>query len=281
MRFVEALELAKEQLALAGVTSSEADAHWILCYATGLARGELLAQLSFDAELEQEQAATFHQALERRCDREPLQHITGTAAFLDFEVEVGPGVFVPRPETESLVELGLQLLQGTASPQVLDVGSGSGVIPIAISRALPDANVIALEASEEASEYLQRNVSRLAPRVIVRNGFFPDVSFDLLGQLDLLISNPPYIPSNAVPLDPEVFLHDPKLALYSGDDGLDVIRDLVEIGFDLLKPVGALAIEHADGQSDAIVELLLAKGYQQVQAHRDLAGRFRTVSARK
>ena len=281
MRFVEALAFAKDALDRAGVPSAEADSYWLLCHAAGISKSELMTRMSFDLGLSSQAHQSFLELLERRVRREPLQHILGTAGFLDFEVKVGPGVFIPRPETESLVTLGLELIKPVQSPKVLEVGSGSGVIPIAIARSRPDAEVIAIEASEEAVHYLEDNLAQLAPAVSLRRGVFPDAAFDLVHSIDLLISNPPYIPLSAVPIDPEVYLHDPQLALYSGDDGLDVIRDLVAIGFDLLVPGGAIAIEHADSQSDAIVELLLGQGYREVVAHKDLTGRFRLVSARK
>ncbi len=281
MRFVEALAFAKDTLTNADVPSAEADAYWLLCYAAGISKTELMTRMSFDLGLTEQAHEVFLTLLERRVRREPLQHIVGSAGFLDFEVKVGPGVFVPRPETESLVMLGLEQIKQVPSPKILEVGSGSGVISIGIARARADAAIIALEASKEAFPYLETNLAELAPTVSVRQGLFPDATFDLANSLDLLISNPPYIPLSAVPIDPEVYLHDPHLALYSGEDGLDVIRDLVSIGYDLLAPSGALAIEHADSQSDAIVELLLGQGYKEVVAHKDLTGRFRLVSARK
>ncbi len=281
MRFVEALAFAKDELAKAGVASYEADAYWLICHAAEITKTELLTRMSFDLGLTEAAHAKFLEALQRRVSREPLQHITGSAAFLDFEVSVGPGVFIPRPETEVLVGVSLDLIRDKPSPRVLEVGSGSGIISIAISRARADADVLALEASAEAIPYLRKNLASLAPAVVLREGVFPDAAFDLMGSLDLLVSNPPYIPESAIPLDPEVYLHDPKLALYSGEDGLDLIRDLVSIGHELLVDGGAIALEHADGQSDAIVELLLAQGFKEVMAHKDLTDRFRTISARK
>ena len=281
MRFVEALAFAKDALTQAGVPSAEADAYWLICHAAGISKTEIMTRMSFDLGLSEQAHETFLKLLERRVKREPLQHIIGTAGFLDFEVKVGPGVFIPRPETESLVVLALELVRDLENPRVLEVGSGSGVIPIAISRARPDAEIVAIEASTDAMPYLRQNFSELAPRILLREGVFPDAAFDLVGKVDLLVSNPPYIPQSAIPLEPEVYLHDPELALYSGEDGLDVIRDLVTIGFDLIVPGGSIAIEHADSQSDAIVELLLAQGYNEVVAHKDLTGRFRLVSARK
>lgn len=281
MRFVEAVAFAKDELAKAGVASNEADAYWLICHAAEITKTELLTRMSFDLGLSESAHAEFLQALQRRVSREPLQHITGSAAFLDFEVSVGPGVFIPRPETEVLVGVSLDLIKNKSNPKVFEVGSGSGIISIAIARARADADVLALEASPEAVPYLSRNLAELAPSVKLREGVFPDDSFDLVGTVDLLVSNPPYIPESAVPLDPEVYLHDPKLALYSGQDGLDLIRDLVVIGHELLVDGGVIALEHADGQSDAIVELLLAQGYKEVIAHKDLTDRFRTISARK
>lgn len=278
MRFVEALAFATDQLKLARVPSAESDAYWLICHAAGISRGELLTRMSFDLGLTDDQLAIFNSALERRLSREPLQHITGKAAFLDFELAVGPGVFVPRPETEGVVTKALELAP-ESTKLALDLGSGSGAIAISLARALPLARVIAVELDEDAARYTAANIAELAPQVELRVGDLADSVFDLTGQVDLLVSNPPYIPQDAIPLDPEVRDFDPPLALYSGADGLDAIREIIPLAQLLLSEEGVLVLEHADGQSEQVCELLLGAGFQKVLAHPDLAGRLRCVSA--
>jgi release factor glutamine methyltransferase len=219
-------------------------------------------------------------SLEKRMQRIPLQHITGTAAFRDFELKVGKGVFIPRPETEMVAQLGIDYLASLSfAAKALDIGSGSGAIAIAIARANPNAQVIAVEASAEAATFTAANIHDLAPNIELRIGEFQERVLDLAGSIDLLISNPPYIPIDAIPLDQEVREHDPDLALYGGQDGLDLIREIIQFGPVLLRRGGMIVLEHADGQSDAVCELLLAEGFSKVQAHSDLAERLRSVSA--
>lgn len=280
MKYGEALAFAIRSLSAASVPSPEADAHWLICYAAGISRSELLKRLSFDQELSEPESGRLRECLDLRVKRIPIQHITSSAGFLDFELEVGPGVFIPRPETESVVQLGIDYLSAIDSnPIALDIGAGSGAIAISLARAISSARVIAIELSPEAAEYTARNVAALAPRVELRVGDFQEKSLDLAGRVDLLISNPPYIPNHAVPIDQEVRDHDPELALYGGEDGLDVIREIIQLAPVLLKRGGMLVLEHADGQSDQVCQLLLATGFSKVQAHIDLAERFRSVSA--
>jgi release factor glutamine methyltransferase len=144
---------------------------------------------------------------------------------------------------------------------------------------VPGARVIAVEASEDAAKYTAVNIAQWAPAVELRVGEFQDHVLDLAGQLDLVISNPPYIPTDAVPIDPEVRDHDPDLALYGGSDGLDLIREIIQTAPILLKPGGMLVLEHADGQSDAVCQLLLDEGFSKVSAQSDLSQRLRSVTA--
>lgn len=280
MKLAEALRLAVDALTEAKVPSPVADAQWLLCDATAMTKAELLLQLSLDGELSGEPQQRFFETLEARKNRVPLQHITGKAAFRDFEVTVGPGVFVPRPETELVAQLGIDYLNALpVGTRALDIGSGSGVIAIALAREVSDAQVVAVEASEAAAEFTKKNIDELAAAVELRVGPFQERVLDLAQSLDLVISNPPYIPVDAIPLEQEVWLHDPDLALYGGHDGLDLIREIIETAPVLLKPAGMLVLEHADGQSDAVCELLLAQGFSKVTAHADLTGRLRSVSA--
>jgi release factor glutamine methyltransferase len=252
----------------------------LLCHILDTDRSDLLTRLTFDQELTAEQVSAFDAALARREKREPLQHITGTAAFRSLELKVGPGVFVPRPETEQVVQYAIDYLRQLPVPgKAIDLGTGSGAIAIAMAFEVPQTKVYAVELSEDAHKYAASNIAANNVSVELRLGAMQQVVGDLIGQLDVVISNPPYIPDSAIPIDPEVRDYDPDLALYGGEDGLDVIRDISGIGAALLRPGGLLVLEHADGQSDAIRELLLNDGWFSVSAFQDATLRYRTITA--
>lgn len=280
MKLVEALAFATDQLTLAGVPSPQADATWLLCFALETDRSDLLTRITFDFGLTDQQLGVFNAALERRIKREPLQHITGVAAFRSLELEVGPGVFVPRPETEQVVQYAIDYLRQLPAPgKAIDLGTGSGAIAIAMATEVLGTKVYAVELSEDAHAFAARNIAKNSAEVELRLGAMQEVVADLVGQLDVVISNPPYIPNSAIPIDPEVRDYDPELALYGGEDGLDVIRDISGIAAALLRLGGLLVLEHADGQSDAICELLLNDGWHSVSAFRDATTRYRTITA--
>ena len=280
MKLVEALAQATDQLTLAGVPSPQADATWLLCHALDVDRADLLAKITFDENLNAEQIAFFEQILERRRKRIPLQHITGKAAFRKLELKVGPGVFVPRPETEQVVQFAIDYLKALPTPgKAIDLGTGSGAIALAMATEVPQTKVYAVELSEDAHAFAKENIETYAPQVELRLGAMQEVVADLVGQLDVVISNPPYIPDSAVPIDPEVRDFDPALALYGGADGLDIIRDISGIAAALLRPGGLLVLEHADGQSEEIRELLLESGWLNVSAFQDATFRYRTITA--
>lgn len=280
MKLVEALAFAANQLELAGVPSPQADATWLLCFALDTDRSDLLTKITFDYEMTDGQFALFSQSLERRIRREPLQHITGLAAFRSLELEVGPGVFIPRPETEQVVQYAIDYLrQLPGSGKAIDLGTGSGAIAIAMATEVLGTEVYAVELSEAAHGYAAKNIARHSAAVELRLGAMQDVVSDLVGLMDVVISNPPYIPNSAIPMDPEVRDFDPELALYGGDDGLDVIRDISGIAAALLRSGGLLVLEHADGQSESIRELLLRDGWHSVSAFQDAALRYRTITA--
>jgi release factor glutamine methyltransferase len=280
VKLSEALALASQKLSQAGVPSPQADATWLLCHILDTDRSDLLTRLTFDQELTAEQVSAFDAALARREKREPLQHITGTAAFRSLELKVGPGVFVPRPETEQVVQYAIDYLRQLPVPgKAIDLGTGSGAIAIAMAFEVPQTKVYAVELSEDAHKYAASNIAANNVSVELRLGAMQQVVGDLIGQLDVVISNPPYIPDSAIPIDPEVRDYDPDLALYGGEDGLDVIRDISGIGAALLRPGGLLVLEHADGQSDAIRELLLNDGWFSVSAFQDATLRYRTITA--
>jgi release factor glutamine methyltransferase len=280
VKLVEALAFATDQLSLAKVPSPNADATWLLCYALGTDRSDLLTRITFDFGLTDEQLLIFNSALERRIKREPLQHITGTAAFRSLELQVGPGVFIPRPETEQVVQFAIDYLrQLPAGGKAIDLGTGSGAIAIAMAVEVPQTKVYAVELSEAAHQFASKNIESCGAAVELRLGAMQEVVGDLVGQLDVVISNPPYIPDSAIPIDPEVRDYDPELALYGGPDGLDVIRDISGIAAALLRAGGLLVLEHADGQSEAIRELLLNDGWLNVAAFQDATMRYRTITA--
>ena len=278
MKLVEALAFAKEQLSLAGVPSPDADAHWLLAHATDSTRAELLTNITFDLDLTQEQITEFNLSLEKRLRRIPLQHIIGSAAFRSLELSVGPGVFIPRFETEQVTQIAIDFLNSLpARPKAMDVGTGSGAIAISLAKET-NAEVYAIELSASAVDYAKANIEANFVDVKLLEGEF-EMLLPTLRELDLIISNPPYIPISAVPQDPEVRDFDPELALYSGEDGLDAIRALIELALLSLRPGGMLVLEHADGQSDLVRELLLEAGYGAVSVHPDPTGRLRAVSA--
>ena len=280
MKLSEALALASEKLSTAGVPSPQADATWLLCHILDTDRSDLLTRITFDQDLASEQLEDFLAALARREKREPLQHITGKAAFRSLELSVGPGVFIPRPETEQVVQYAIDYLRQLPRPGVaIDLGTGSGAIAIAMAVEVPQTKVYAVELSQSAFDYATKNIEANFAAVELRLGAMQEVVSDLVGGVDVVISNPPYIPDSAIPIDPEVRNFDPELALYGGEDGLDVIRDISGIAAALLRAGGLLVLEHADGQSDAIRELLLNDGWLSVSAFQDATMRYRTITA--
>ena len=280
MKLSEALALASEKLSTAGVPSPQADATWLLCHIIDTDRSDLLTRITFDQDLAAEQLEAFLVALARREKREPLQHITGKAAFRSLELSVGPGVFIPRPETEQVVQYAIDYLRQLPMPGVaIDLGTGSGAIAIAMAVEVPQTKVYAVELSQAAFDYAAKNIEANMAAVELRLGAMQEVVSDLVGGLDVVISNPPYIPDSAIPIDPEVRNFDPELALYGGEDGLDVIRDISGIAAALLRAGGLLVLEHAESQSDAIRELLLNDGWLSVSAFQDATMRYRTITA--
>ena len=280
MKLSEALALASEKLSTAGVPSPQADATWLLCHILDTDRSDLLTRITFDQDLSSEQLEAFLVALARREKREPLQHITGKAAFRSLELSVGPGVFIPRPETEQVVQYAIDYLRQLPRPGVaIDLGTGSGAIAIAMAIEVPQTKVYAVELSQSAFDYATKNIEANLAAVELRLGAMQEVVSDLVGGVDVVISNPPYIPDSAIPIDPEVRNFDPELALYGGEDGLDVIRDISGIAAALLRAGGLLVLEHAETQSDAIRELLLNDGWLSVSAFQDATMRYRTITA--
>ncbi|GAB3834254.1 peptide chain release factor N(5)-glutamine methyltransferase [Kribbella italica] len=267
---------ATERLAEAGVASPEYDAAELLAFVAGTTRLQLgLADISDD------QLKQYDVLVDRRAQREPLQHLTGTAAFRYRELVVGPGVFVPRPETEVLVGWMLDRLKDVEAPLVVDLCSGSGAIAGAVATERPDSTVHAVELSAEACVWARRNLAGTG--ATLHEGDIDGCLPELDGQVDAVIANPPYIPLTAwESVTAEVRDHDPALALWSGDDGLDEIKVVAATAARLLKPGGWFGCEHADVQGESAPAVFAATGqFTEVRDQLDLAGRHRFATGRR
>ncbi|MGH3705157.1 MAG: peptide chain release factor N(5)-glutamine methyltransferase, partial [Agromyces sp.] len=265
-----------------GVPSPRVDAEALLAHAVGVDRAEVRRLAVLDRELDADVARRFAGDVARRTAREPLQHLTGVAPFRHLELAVGPGVFVPRPETEQVAQVAIDALASAAEPEPIgvDLGTGSGAIALALATEVPHARVWAVEKSPEAFVWTRRNVAEVAaPNLELVFGDLADALPELDGRVAVVVSNPPYVPLREMPRDPEVRLHDPEQALYGGADGLDVVRVLSRRALALLRPGGALVIEHGEEQSAAIAEILAADGWRAIAHHRDLTTRDRATSA--
>lgn len=280
----ELLVEATAILAEAHVPSPRVDAELLAAHVLGVPRG----RLAVAPDLDPDQERTFRELVARRAAREPVQHLTGEAPFRYEILQVGPGVFIPRPETEQLVMWGLSWLraQGIDQPRVVDLCAGSGAIAISLAAEKAGATVVAVERSASALPWLRRNVeaARLAPgsRIVVVEGDATDpaVLAEIDGSVDLVLTNPPYVPRLDRPtLPPEVAEHDPPEALFAGPDGLDVIRALIPRIAALLRPGGAFAMEHDETHVHVVPTLIAADGrFEQVETHKDLARRPRFTS---
>ncbi len=282
MRLRDLVEHASAKFAEAQIDSAQNDAELLAAHVLGLSKGALQSTMIVDTEISELEAEQIANLYARRIAREPLQHITGKAYFRNLELSVGRGVFIPRPETEFVAQLAIDALRATANaaPTGIDLGTGSGAIALAMATEVPHARVFAVEKSDDALPFTKANFDKYAPTgAQLIQGDLADAFHELDGQVSVVASNPPYIPNAAIPRDVEVHLFDPALALYGGEDGLDVIRVVSKTAARLLVTGGVLIIEHADSQSEQVVELLLADGWRQVRAHQDLTGRDRAVSA--
>jgi release factor glutamine methyltransferase len=271
-----AINAAVGVLSAAGVGSPRVDTELIAAHVLGVPRG----RLPLTPTMSHAQARRFRELLARRADRIPLQHLLGSAPFYGLEVAVGPGVFIPRPETELLVEWGLRVL--SAGPAtVVDLCSGSGAIALAVMHERPQARVYAVERDPAALDWLRRNANGHPIEIVAGNATDPDTLSTLDGQVDLVLCNPPYVPAGT-PVAPEVARHDPSPSVFAGADGLDVIAPLVPRVAALLKPGGWFGMEHDDSHGAAVPALLRASGcFAEVADHRDLAGRPRFATGRR
>ena len=270
-----AVEAAIDRLAVAGVPSPRFDAEELAAHALGVERRALWSATSLAGS-----AGTFAAYVDRRAAREPLQHITGRAYFRHLELAVGPGVFVPRPETEVVAGAAIDAARAVADPVVVDLGTGSGAIALAVTTELPGSRVHAVEADPDAFAWAARNCS--GSGIDLRQGDMAEAFPDLDGTVDVVVSNPPYIPHEAwESVAVEVRDHDPELALYATGDGLDAIRVVERRAALLLRPGGVVGVEHADVQGESAPEVFVATGrWDDVRDHPDLAGRARFVTAR-
>lgn len=280
-RPLELTRLAAEHLARKGIEEARLDAELLLAHVLGLERLDLYLQ--FERPLEPAEVTAYREAIRRRSTREPLQYITGEAAFRDLTLCLDRRVLIPRPETEVLVGevLGWATARGLEAGAALDVGTGSGAIALCLATEGPFAKVVASDASADALEVAAENTARAGAGEVVelRHGSLLEV----VGggeEFDVIVSNPPYVPeADRATLMPEVRDHEPEAALFAGDDGLSVIRSLVEGAAEHLRPAGLMALEVGEGQAAAVAALLRERGFGDPRVALDLAGRERIVLA--
>jgi len=260
-----------------GVASPRVNAEELTAYVLGVPR----SRLALAPGMTGGQYARLRVLVDARAGRVPLQHLTGTAPFRHLLLSVGPGVFVPRPETELLVDWGLAAVRGIDAPVVVDLCAGSGAIALSMAQECPQATVYAVEDDPAALSWLRRNAAGSRVSIVEGDATDPAVLSTCDGGVDLVLSNPPYVPAGAF-VEPEVREHDPARAVFAGPDGLDVIRRLVPRAAVLLRPGGHLAVEHDDGeQTSTVTSMLLADGlWGDVADHPDLGGRPRFATAR-
>ncbi len=278
-----ALSAAAVRLADAGVASPRHDAEALAAHVLGVGRSALLARDAFDAD----QVERYEELVAERARRVPLQHLTGVVGFRYLDLDVGPGVFVPRPETELLAGWGIGRAAALPAPVVVDLCAGSGAIALAVAHEVPTARVYAVEREDHAVAWAARNAAVRAAAgdaaVAVLHADATDAAAlaDLDGLVDIVLTNPPYVPDGSS-VAPEVARHDPGAALWGGPDGLDVVRRLLVRAGALLRPGGVVGIEHADAQGASLPALLVRDGnWDEVRDHPDLAGRPRYTTARR
>lgn len=272
----EAIARAAGTLAAAGIDSARTDAEFLAAHAAGTERGRLALVEPLDPAF----FDRFDDAVATRARRVPLQHITGTAAFGPVHLQVGPGVFIPRPETEAMLEWALAQRLPSA-PVIVDLCTGSGALAVALAAGIPGATVIAVDDDPAALDYARRNAASTAVRLVAADVTEADLLPELVDAVDLVVANPPYIPAGTE-LDPEVSQHDPHHALFGGVDGMAVIRPIVRRAADWLRAGGLLAVEHDDSTSRSCVEAMQDTGaFTDVTPRRDLTGRPRFVTARR
>jgi len=273
---LQAIDSAAAQLADAGIDSARWDAEELAAHLAGTDRGRLRFLETPDDDF----FGRFRHAVSERSRRVPLQHLIGTVGFGPVLLHVGPGVFIPRPETESMLEwAAAQSLP--AQPVIVDACTGSGALAVALSRRWPDARVIGIDDSQTALDYARRNAEGTGVELVCADIATDGLLSELDGRVDLLVSNPPYVPDDAV-LEPEVSQHDPSHAVFGGPDGMAVIPAVAARAARWLRPGGLFAVEHDDTTSALTVACLAETGlFHHVEARNDLAGRPRFVTAQR
>ncbi|OBH24361.1 protein-(glutamine-N5) methyltransferase, release factor-specific [Mycobacterium sp. E342] len=271
-----AIDSAAARLAEAGIDSARWDAEELAAHLTGTERGRLaLLESAGDDFLDR-----YRDVVAARSRRVPLQHLTGTAAFGPLTLHVGPGVFIPRPETEALLAWATRQ-RLPARPVIVDLCTGSGALAVALAHEHPDARVIGIDDSDVALQYARRNAAGTAVEFIRADATEPTLLSELDGEVDVVVANPPYVP-DAADVEPEVAQHDPHHAVFGGPDGMAVIAPVVALAGRWLRPGGIFAVEHDDTTSSQAVEIIRTTGlFDDVLARRDLAGRPRFVTARR
>lgn len=276
------LRTATDRLARAGIGDPRVDTELLFAHVLRLSRGELLAAAARGETVDRADVQAIEEVIARRAAREPLQHITGIAPFRHLELRVGPGVFVPRPETEVLAQLAIDALSAIAAPEpiAVDLGTGSGALALSMATEVPRARVYAVEGSVDAYIWADENVRASgAGNIALVFGDFAHALGELEGTVAVVASNPPYVPAGALPRDPEVRFHDPESALYGGADGLDPIRVLSGVGLRLTHSGGSLMVEHGEWQGEAVRQILTSDGWLAARTHPDLTRRDRVTTA--
>ena len=271
-----AIDSAAAQLAEAGIDSARYDAEELAAHLVGTERGRLtLLEPPGD-----EFFGRYRDIVAARSRRVPLQHLTGTAAFGPVVLHVGPGVFIPRPETEAILAWATAQ-QLAARSVIVDLCTGSGALAVALAQHRPAARVIGVDDSDAALEFARRNAEGTAVELVHADVTEPDLLPELDRRVDLVVANPPYVPDD-IALEPEVAQHDPPHAVFGGVDGMAVIAAVVRLAERWLRPGGLFAVEHDDTTSSQTVELVKSTGlFEHIEARQDLAGRPRFVTARK
>lgn len=270
----------------AGVPSPRFDAESLVAFSLGIERN----RIGLLKEITDEQYREIEKLVEKRVRRIPLQHLVGEQGFRRLVLSVGPGVFIPRPETELLVESVVRYLldQKNERHTIIDLCAGSGAISLAVATEVKNCDVYAIEKSSAAFDYLIKNIDKSQEKLNGQNSKVIAINKSieeeineldsLRKKVDAVISNPPYIPNKMVPREPEVKDHEPEIALFGGKDGLDFVKVVIEIAKNLLKPGGFVGIEHADVQGSSTQDtgvpylLIESASFQKIEDRRDLNG---------
>lgn len=276
MRLRRAIQSATAELRAAGIDSASRDAEELAAHVSGADRGRLPLLDPPDNDFYQR----FHGLVAARCQRVPLQHLTGRAGFGPVTLHVGPGVFIPRPETECLLDWAIKQAVSPRSV-IVDLCTGSGALAVALARHRPDARVLGIDDCPAALDYARRNCAGTSVELLRADVTTPGLRADLDGRVDLVVSNPPYV-SDGADLETEVMQHDPHHAVFGGPHGMTVIAAVVGLAGRWLRPGGLIAVEHDDTTSPQTVDLIRRTDrFESITAHQDLAGRPRFVTARR